>query len=86
MERNLALALVKCCVPLSKVFRLADRLVSFLMFDMALLIGLPATGEKVKFLGYSCTTEIANMVRGRVYEEEQQELRRRKVRNDNKDS
>ncbi|KAJ8430269.1 hypothetical protein Cgig2_030668 [Carnegiea gigantea] len=75
IERNLAPALVKCWVPRSKAFRLADKLVPFSVFDVALLTGLPTTREKVEFLDDNCTTEIVNM-----------ELRRRKVGKDSKDS
>ena len=77
---------MKCWVPCSKAFRLANRLVPFSVFDVALLTDLPAIGEKVEFSNDSYTTEIANMVRGRVHEEEQHELRRRKVGKDSKDS
>lgn len=86
MERKLTLALVNCWVPRSRVFRLADRLDPFSVFDVALLTGLLATWEKVDFSDESCTKEIADMVNDKVREEEQQELRRRKFGKDSKDS
>ncbi|KAJ8419896.1 hypothetical protein Cgig2_016343 [Carnegiea gigantea] len=75
MERNLALALVKCWVPRSKVFWLAGRLVPFSMFDVALLIGLPATGERVDFDDDKLMTDFRDM----------EWLRRRKVGKESKD-
>ncbi|KAJ8445813.1 hypothetical protein Cgig2_027894 [Carnegiea gigantea] len=79
MERNLALTLVKAWVSRSKAFRLADRLVPFSIFDVALLIGLPATKERVEFDDDSLMAEYGNMVRALVQEAEQEELRRWKV-------
>jgi len=49
--------------------------VPFFVFDVALLTGLPATGEMVSFKDDGTTTKIGEMVRKRVGEE----LRRRKV-------
>jgi len=83
MERNLALALVKCWVPQSRAFRLVDWLVPFSVFDVALLIGLPVTGEMVSFQDDGTMTEIGEMVRKRVEEEE---LRRRKVGGRNREN
>ena len=78
MECNLALALVKAWVPRWRAFRLRKRLVLFLVVDVALLTGIPATGEQVNFAEEHETTEIGDLVRQRVNEVEQQELRRRK--------
>lgn len=86
MERNLALALVKCWVQCSRAFRLVDRLVPFCVFDVALLTKLPATGERVEFDDDKVTTNFGDMVRQRVHEEEQEELRKRKVRKGSKDN
>ena len=47
---------------------------------MALMIGMPATGEPVNFEEEHVTTQIGDLVRERVHELEQQELRRRKGR------
>ncbi|KAJ8423038.1 LOW QUALITY PROTEIN: hypothetical protein Cgig2_002584 [Carnegiea gigantea] len=82
MEQNLALALLKCWVPHSKAFRLADRLVPFSVFDILLLIGLPVTGEWVDFDDDKLMTDFGDM---RVHEEEQEQLRRRKVGKGRKD-
>ena len=79
MEQNLALALLKCWVPRSKAFRLADRLVPFSVFDVALLTGLPVTGERVDFDDVKLPTDFRDMMRQRVHEEEQEQLRRMKV-------
>ena len=86
MERNLALALVKAWVPRRRAFRLGERLVLFSVFDVALLTGMPATGERVDFSEEHVTTEIGDLVRQRVNEVEQQELRRRKGRARGKDN
>ncbi|KAJ8422094.1 hypothetical protein Cgig2_000596 [Carnegiea gigantea] len=79
MEHNLALTLVKCWVPRSKAFRLVDRLVPISVFDVALLAGLPVTGERLNFDDDKVMTEFRDIVKQRVHEEEQEELRRRKV-------
>ncbi|KAJ8428199.1 LOW QUALITY PROTEIN: hypothetical protein Cgig2_031476 [Carnegiea gigantea] len=78
-ELNLALTLVKCWAPHSKAFRLADRLVLFSIFDVALLTGLPATRERVDFDDDKLITDFGDMVRQRVHEEEEEELKGRKV-------
>ena len=83
MERKLALALVKCWVLWSRTFRLAERLVPFSVFEVALLTGLPAMREMVSFDDGGMMTEIEEMVRKRVEEEE---LRRRKVGGRSKDN
>jgi len=80
MERKLALALVKAWVPRRRAFWVGERLISFSVFDAALMTGMPATGERVIFDEEHVTTEIGDLVRQRVHEVEQQELRRRKVR------
>jgi len=79
IERNLAIALVKAWVPRRRAFRLGEQLVPFSVFDVALMTGLPAIGERVIFNEEHVTTEIGDLVRERVHEVEQQELRRRKV-------
>ncbi|KAJ8419555.1 LOW QUALITY PROTEIN: hypothetical protein Cgig2_013342 [Carnegiea gigantea] len=84
MERNLVVALVKCWVPRS--IQASRQACVILSFNVALLTGALATEEKVDFSDESCTLEIANMVMGRVHEEEQQKLRRRKLRKESKDS
>ena len=86
MERSLALALVKCWVPWSRAFRLADRLVSFFVFDAALLTRLPVTGEMVTFYNDGVMTDFGEMVRQRAQEEEEEELRRRKVGSRSRDN
>jgi len=86
MERNLALALVKAWVPRRKAFRIGSRLVPFSIFDVALITGLPAVGQLVKFDEDPVVTEFGKMVRERVHEAEQEELRRRKVGAGKKDS
>ncbi|KAJ8422410.1 hypothetical protein Cgig2_013230 [Carnegiea gigantea] len=76
-KRNLALALVKARVPRSKAFKLVDWLVPFSVFDVALLTGLAATGERVEFDDDSVMTKFGNIVRVRLQEPEQEELRRK---------
>ena len=82
MERNLTLAFVKAWVP----HRKASRLIHFSIFDMALMTGLPAVGKQVDFQEDIVTTKFGNMVRQRVHEAEQEELRRRKARVGTKDN
>ena len=70
VKLNLALALVKCWVSRNMAFRLADWLVSFSMFDVALLTGLPVTGEMVPFYDDGVMTDFwgtnaAKSARGR---------------------
>ena len=65
MERNLALALVKAWVPRRRAFWLGERLVPFSVFDVALLTGMPATGERVSFEEEHVTMEIGELVRER---------------------
>ena len=79
MERNLALAPVKAWILRRRAFWVGERLVPFSVFDVALMTRMPATGEPVNFDEELVTTEIKDLVRERVYEVEQQELRRRKV-------
>ncbi|KAJ8425538.1 hypothetical protein Cgig2_021343 [Carnegiea gigantea] len=57
IEQNLVLALVKCWVLHSKVFRLTDMLVPFSMFGVTLLTCLPATVERVDFDDDKWTTK-----------------------------
>lgn len=66
-------------MPRRKTFRLANRLVPFIVFDVVLLTGLPPTGEWVEFDDDTVMTEFGIMVRARVQKPEQKELRRRKV-------
>ncbi|KAJ8421579.1 LOW QUALITY PROTEIN: hypothetical protein Cgig2_010418 [Carnegiea gigantea] len=49
LERHLVRALVECCVSKTKSFRIARRHVPFLVYDVALLMGLPATRKHVTF-------------------------------------
>jgi len=86
MERNLGIALVKAWVPRRRAFRLGERLALFSVFDFALLTGMPATGKRVNFTEGHETTEIGDLVRERVNEVEQQELKRRKGRAQAKDN
>jgi len=86
MEHNLALVLVKHWVAHNKGFRLADMLVPFSVFDVALLTGLPATKEMVDFDDDKLTTDFEVMVRQRLHEEEHEELRRKKVGKESKDN
>ena len=50
------------------------------------MTGMPATGEKVNFEEENVETQIGNLVRERVHELEQNELRRRKGRGGRKDN
>ena len=68
----------------SKAFRLADRLVSFSIFDVTLLTSLLVTG--INFDDDTLTTEFGDMVRHRVHQEQEEELRRRKVGSRSKDN
>ena len=86
MERNVALALVKPWVSRKKAFRLGERLVPFLVFDVPLLTSLHAVGEQVNFDEDNATTEFRNLIRERVHEVEQQVLRSRKLRDGKKDN
>ena len=86
IERNLALALMKAWVPRRRAFRLGERLVPFSVFDVALMTGLLATGDRVNFDKEHVTNKIGNLVKERVHEVEQNELRRRKGRGGKKDN
>ena len=56
-------ALVKAWVPRRKAFKLAGRLVPFLVYDVALFTGLPVTDKIVEFGDDDLsTTELARMV------------------------
>ena len=79
MERNLALALVKAWVPRKRAFRLGERLVPFSVVDVVLITGMPATRKRVEFEEENVTTDFGDLVRERVHEVEQQQLRTRRV-------
>ena len=85
MEWNLALALVKCWVSRSMVFRLAGRLVPFFVFDVALLTRLLGTREMESF-DDDGMTDFGEMVRLTVLEEEEEELGKRKVQSRSRDN
>ncbi|KAJ8451316.1 hypothetical protein Cgig2_014088 [Carnegiea gigantea] len=74
MERHLTLALIKCWVPRWKAFRIGRRRVSFSVFDVALLTGLPAPGRIVRLDGDEVTTDVGEMARGRMAEWEREEM------------
>ncbi|KAJ8447213.1 LOW QUALITY PROTEIN: hypothetical protein Cgig2_030444 [Carnegiea gigantea] len=59
------------------------KLVPLSVFDYVLLTGLPATGERVQFDDDKVTTDFGDM---RVHEEEQAELRKRKVGKGSRDN
>jgi len=46
---------------------------SFSVFDVALLTGLPVTGERVEFDDDKVMIDFADMVRQRVHEDEEKE-------------
>ena len=77
MERHLTLALIKCWVPRWKAFRIGGRRVSFSVFDVALMTGLPATGRTVELEGEEVSSEVAVLLRARMDEWEQEEMMRR---------
>ena len=45
MQSNLTTVLMKAWVPWKKAFRLAGRLLPFLVYNVAFFIGLPVTGR-----------------------------------------
>jgi len=61
-------------------------LVPFSVVDVALITGMPATGKWVEFEEENVTTNFGDLVRERVHEVEQQQLRRRKLRGGTKDN
>ena len=50
------------------------------MFDVALLTGFPSFGKTMKFNDDAIMTNFGEMVRQRVQQEEEEELRRTQVR------
>lgn len=81
MQRELTTALVMAWVPQKKGFRLAGRVVSFSVFDVALFTGFPATSKQVQFGDESEQTLLGRLVRermGKYVEEKRQKLKREK--------
>lgn len=81
MQRELTTALVMAWVPQKKGFRLAGRVVSFSVFDVALFTGFPVTSKQVQFGDESERTLLGRLVRermGKYVEEKRQKLKREK--------
>jgi len=68
MQRELTTVLLMAWVPRRRGFRLAGRVVPFSVFDVALMTGLPATGEIVQFGDEGEVSEVGRMVREQMAE------------------
>ena len=77
MERHLMLALIKRWVSRWKGFRVGGRRVSFSIFDIVLFTDLPMTGSIIELDGDEVSTNVGEMVRGRMAEWEREEMVRR---------
>lgn len=63
---------MKCCVPRWKAFTLAGCPISFSVFYVALMTGLPALEVSVKLDGPNVLIEIGRLARQRMYEWERE--------------
>ncbi|KAJ8431948.1 hypothetical protein Cgig2_000007 [Carnegiea gigantea] len=77
MERHLTLVLIQSWDRWRKAFRIAGRRVRFMVFDVVLLTGLPAIGQKVELDREEVLMEVGNMVRACMAEWEWQEIAKR---------
>ena len=68
------LALINCWVPRWKIFRIGGSRVPFSIYDVALFTGLPTIRRAVELDGDEVSTNVGQMVRGRILEWEMEEM------------
>ena len=64
MDRHLVQALLQAWNPKSKCFKVGRREVPFSHFDVALLMGFPATGKRIAFEMSDGGSEVEQVVKG----------------------
>jgi len=79
MDRHLVRALVESWVPESKAFRIGRREISFSMYDVTLLTGLPATGRHVTFEQEEAPCEVKDVVKAAMDDHMSRERARRRT-------
>ena len=68
MDRHLVQALLQACNLESKCYKLGRREVPFSHFDVALLMGFPATGKRIAFKRSDGGIEVEQVLKGAMEE------------------
>jgi len=63
MDRHLVQALMKCWNPEMKAFKVCSREITFSVYDVALLTGLPVTGKHVIFDQGAGASEVEDVIK-----------------------